>query len=178
MDYSQLIRKRYSVRSYLDKPVEKNKLDYVLEAGRIAPTAANRQPQAVIAVTSEQGLETIDKACNRFGGPVVLVVCADHSQTWKRSYDNMDSAYIDASIVTDHMMLAAADSGLGSLWICKFDPSVIRNGFGLPDHVEPINILCLGYASTEAEQSPAASPDRHERLRKPIDSTVKYEKWQ
>lgn len=177
MDFSQLIRKRYSVRSYLDKPVEKKQLDYVLEAGRVAPTAANRQPQVVIAITSEQGLGKIDKACNRFGAPVVLVVCADHDQTWKRSYDNMDSAQIDASIVTDHMMLAATDTGLGSLWICKFDPQIIREEFELPDNVEPVNILCLGYASEDAQLSSAASPERHNRLRKPLETTIRYEKW-
>lgn len=177
MDYSQLIRKRYSVRSYLDKQVEKNQLDHVLEAGRVAPTAANRQPQVVIAITSKNGLATIDRACNRFGAPMVLVICANHDQTWKRSYDNMDSAHIDASIVTDHMMLAAADTGLGSLWICKFDPQIIKEGLGLPDNVEPVNILCLGYASEEAEQSTGASTERHEHSRKPLNETVKYEKW-
>ena len=73
-----------------------------------------------------------------------MIICADHSMTWKRSYDDMDSAHIDASIVTDHMMLAAADRGLGSLWVCKFKPDIIRDSFGLPDNVEPVNLLCLG----------------------------------
>lgn len=178
MEYAQVIRKRYSVRSYLDRQIDQDKLDYVLEAGRTAPTAANRQPQTVIVVSSQPGLEMIDQACNRFGAPVVLVICADHDQSWRRSFDGMDSAYIDASIVTDHMMLAATDIGLGSLWICKFDPRVIRVALDLPENIEPVNILCLGYATAEAEQSPGASQDRHVRTRKPISATVKYEKWQ
>ncbi|MDD3503418.1 MAG: nitroreductase family protein [Eubacteriales bacterium] len=177
MDYSRLIRKRYSVRSYLDKKIDNEDLKYILEAGRVAPTAANRQPQKIVAVTSPDGLAKIDLAANRFGAAAVLIICADHSMTWKRSYDDMDSAHIDASIVTDHMMLAAADRGLGSLWVCKFKPDIIRDSFGLPDNVEPVNLLCLGYADEASDNSEGASPGRHDSRRKALTATVMYEQY-
>lgn len=173
MNFLELARKRYSVRSYTEEKVGKVSLDLILEAGRVAPTAANRQPQRLIVVQEESALAKLGKAANIHGAPMAIIICSDRNQAWTRAYDQMQTTDIDASIVTDHMMLQAADLGLGSLWICHFDPVMLRQEFSLPDNVEPINILAIGHANLDAE--PARSPSRHDKLRKPLSETVSYE---
>lgn len=173
MDFLELAKKRYSVRSYTNQPVEQNKLDVILETARVAPTGANLQPQHLYVVQSEDGLQKIGKAANIYGAPLAILVCCDTERTWKRPFDNKKLTDIDATIVTDHMMLAAADLGLGSVWICYFKPDVLQKEFNLPKNLEPINILAIGYADTQAE--PAASPERHNQARKPLADTVSFE---
>ncbi len=170
MEFLALVKKRYSVRSYQNKRVEAEKLLKILEAGRIAPTGANRQPQRLIVVQEEEGLRKLKKAANLFGAPLAIIVCGNHDAAWKRSYDQKDITDIDASIVTDHMMLQATDLGLGTLWVCHFNPAVVRAEFNLPDNIEPVNILGIGYAAGEAE-----SPDRHATARNPLSDMVFYE---
>lgn len=170
MDFLELAKRRYSVRKYKDKKVEKEKLLKILEAGRVAPTGANTQPQRLIVIQEEEGLEKLKKAANVFGAPLAIIVCGDHKPVWKRPFDGKDILDIDTSIVTDHMMLQATELGLGTLWVCYFDPAIIRKEFNLPENVEPVNILAVGYADGEA-----ASPERHEKTRKPIEQTVYYE---
>lgn len=170
MDFIQLAKKRCSVRRYGSRKIEQEKVEKILEAGRVAPTAANLQPQRVLAIMSEAGLEKLKKAANVYSAPLALVVCADHSSSWKRPLDGKDTSDIDASIVTTHMMLEAADLGLDSIWVCYFKTDVIKAEFNLPDGVEPINILGVGYASGETK-----SPDRHAEERKPLSETVRYE---
>ena len=165
-----LIKRRYSVRDYKKDPVPDEILMQILEAGRLAPTGANTQPQRIIAVREQAGLDKIRKAANTFGAPLVLIVCADHNVVWKRPYDGKKISDIDASIVTDHMMLAATELGLGSVWICYFKPDIIRSEFNLPSHVEPINILAIGY-----ENEGAALKRR--TTRKPLEETVFYESF-
>lgn len=167
VEFLNLAKQRYSVRDYEKREVEEEKLQRILEAGRIAPTGANRQPQRFIVVRSEEGLSKLKGSANVYGAPLAIIVCADHSATWKRSYDRKDIADIDASIVTDHMMLEATELGLGSVWICHFNPEKLRINFDIPENIEPVNILVLGYAAGEA-----ASPDRHDTLRVPIDQLV------
>lgn len=167
MEFLNLAKQRYSVRDYEKREVEEEKLQRILEAGRIAPTGANRQPQRFIVVRSEEGLSKLKGSANVYGAPLAIIVCADHSATWKRSYDRKDIADIDASIVTDHMMLEATELGLGSVWICHFNPEKLRINFNIPENIEPVNILALGYAAGEA-----ASPDRHDTLRVPLDQLV------
>lgn len=173
MDFLELAKKRYSVRSYTEKKVENEKLEAVLEAAHVAPTGANLQPQHLIVVQSDEGLNKLGKAANIYGAPLAVIVCSDTDITWKRPFDGKRMADIDASIVTDHMMLEAADLGLGSVWICYFKPDVLRTEFSIPDNLEPINILAVGYADTDRETP--LSPDRHGKMRKPLNETVSYE---
>ena len=170
MAFMTLAKKRCSVRSFRPQPVEQEKLDIILEAGRIAPTAANRQPQRILVIRSESGLEKLKASARVYGAPLALVVCASHTDSWKRSFDGKDAADIDATIVTTHMMLAAADLGLDSIWVCHFDPDGVRADFGLPADIEPINILGIGYA-----EGPVKSPDRHDTDRKPRNELVVME---
>lgn len=172
MSFFELARTRYSVRKYTDQKVEEDKLAKILEAGRVAPTAANRQPQRVLVVQSDEGLRKLAQAARLYDPPLALVICADHHDAWVRSYDHKSAADIDASIVTDHMMLEATELGLGTLWICAFDPQVVRAEFNLPAQVEPINILAIGYGCDKVKL-----PDRHATERKPLGDTVRYESF-
>lgn len=172
MDFLELAKRRYSVRSYQPKQVEEEKLKRILEAGRVAPTGANRQPHRLIVVREAAGLEKLKKAANLFGAPLAIIVCADHNISWKRNFDGKDVADIDAAIVTDHMMLEATELALGTLWVCHFNPEVLKKEFNLPVNIEPINILGVGYAD-----GAAASPNRHDRLRLPLEDFVYYESY-
>ncbi|MBV7276592.1 nitroreductase family protein [Clostridiaceae bacterium UIB06] len=172
MDFLELAKKRYSVRKYEQKKVEEDKLLKILEAGRVAPTGANTQPQRIIVVQKEEGLEKLKKGANVYGAPLALVICADHNVAWKRPFDGKVITDIDASIVTDHMMLEATDLGLGTVWICYFDPNVIKKEFNLPENVEPVNILAVGYVKDES-----VSSDRHDKARNPLESIVFYESY-
>lgn len=104
--------------------------------------------------------------------PSAIIVCADTGQAWERKYDGKVIGDIDASIVTDHMMLCATSLGLDTLWICMFKPEAVRAEFNLPEHVEPVNILLVGYGA-----GIPADPGRHELLRKPLSETVVEERF-
>ena len=170
MNFIEIAKKRYSVRSYKDKKVEEEKLQMILEAAHVAPTAANLQPVRLIVVQSKEGLEKIGKGANLYGAPLAIVVCADHSKAWVRPFDKKQTGDIDTSILTDHMMLQATELGLGSVWICYFKQDVIRSEFGLPEELEPVNILAVGYSDEEA-----ADPERHAQMRIPMEELVSYE---
>lgn len=157
MDFLSLAKKRYACRKYAPAKVEQEKLDIILEAGRVAPTGANRQPQRLIVVRSQEGMERLARCTRDFGAPCAVIVCADTGEAWTRKYDGKTISDIDASIVTDHMMLAAASLGLDTLWICMFKPEAVREEFRLPEHVEPVNILLIGYGI-----GTPADPDRHD----------------
>ena len=146
MDFGELVDRRYSSRAYKQTPVEQEKLDAVLEAGRMSPTAKNLQPVRVIAVRTPEGLAKVSEGANIYGAPLALITCAYEDRCWERAYDGMRSYQIDASIVTTQMMYRATDLGLGSVWICWFDPEVISRNFDLPDNLVPVNILAVGYS--------------------------------
>lgn len=170
MSFMDLAKRRFSVRKFEATKVEEEKLALILEAGRIAPTGANMQPQRILVVREEAGLEKLKKAANVYGAPLGLIVCSDRNSVWKRPFDGKHLMDIDASIVTDHMMLEATEQGLGSVWICYFKPDVLREEFNIPDNLEPVNILAVGYNA-----GPIASPDRHGEARKALKETVFYE---
>lgn len=164
-DLLTLAKDRFAARKYLERPVEAEKLARILEAGRLAPTGANAQPQRVLVVQSAEGRAKLSQAANIYGAPLALVVCCETAKAWVRPYDHKSIADIDAAIVTDHMMLAAAEAGLASVWICYFKPDVIKEAFNLPPGVEPVNILALGYSE---EKAPA-------KMRKEAGETIFYE---
>lgn len=173
MSFLELAKKRYAVRKYLTKKVEQEQLAVILEAGRVAPTGANMQPQELIVVQESAGLEKLKKAANVYGAPLAIIVCGNNNSVWKRPFDGKDLIDIDTSIITDHMMLQATELGLGTIWICFFKPDVIKKEFNLPEYIEPVNILGIGYAAGQP-----ASPDRHAQTRKPLNEIVSYEKYQ
>ncbi len=172
MDFLSLAKKRYACRSYQQRKVEPEKIAAILEAGRVAPTGANRQPQRLVVVESAEGMERLARCTRDFGAPLAIIVRADTNEVWTRKYDGKKIGDIDASIVTDHMMLAAASLGLDTLWICMFKPEAVREEFALPEGIEPVNILLVGYGAGEP-----ASPERHVELRKPLAETVFHERF-
>lgn len=172
MNFLDNAKKRYSVRSYKSQKVEQEKLDLILEAARVAPTAANLQPVRLIVVQEKEGLAKIEKAANIYNAPLAVIVCADHSTAWTRPFDKKQTGDIDAAILTDHMMLQASELGLGTVWVCYFKPNILSQEFNLPENLEPVNILVIGYADEEP-----ADPDRHGKTRIPLDTLVAYEKF-
>lgn len=171
MSFLKLAKKRCSVRNYTEQKVEREKLEKILQAAHVAPTAANLQPIRLIVVQSDEGLAKIGKAANIYHAPLAVIVCSSHSKAWTRPFDNKQTVDIDASILTDHMMLEATELGLGSVWICYFKADIIKTEFELPDDLEPINILAIGYANEEP-----ADPERHSTQRIPIGELIHYEK--
>ncbi len=175
MSFLELAKKRYSVRKYKDKPVETEKIRKILEAGRVAPTGVNAQPQRIFVLQKKESIDKLNCGTRTFGAPLVFVICVEKSLSWVRPYDKKCISDIDAAIVTDHMMLEATDLGLGSCWICYFRPNVVKDVLNLPDNIEPVNILAVGYA--DGEPMPA---DRHDTmsLRKPVDELSFYETFE
>ncbi|MBD5159010.1 MAG: nitroreductase [Ruminococcus sp.] len=166
MEFSELITRRHSVRTYLSDKVEPEKRNAILEAGRIAPTAANLQPIKVLVVEEETNLVKLGKAANIYGAPLAFIVCADHTTAWQRPFDQKKTTDIDASIITDHMMLQAEELCLGSVWICYFKPDVLKTEFNIPDNLEVINILAVGYSGE------TKSPDK---IRKGMEQFAFFE---
>ena len=169
MDFLNIAKSRYSVRNYTDKKVETDKLIKILEAAHVAPTAANLQPVRLIAVQTKENLNKINKAANIYNAPLAIIVCCDHSKAWTRPFDHKQTVDIDAAFLTDHMMLQATELGLGSVWICYFKPDIIRQEFNLSEHLEPVNILAVGYT----DETPL-NPERHVHERISMNELVKY----
>lgn len=153
MDFLSLAQSRFSLRNYKSTPIEEEKLHKILEAGRTAPSAVNFQPWHFIVINDTEKLEQIYTSYKREWikqAPVIIVACVDHSQSWKRKSDGKDSADIDIAIAVDHMTLMANELELGSCWVCSFDVDKCSQILELPDFVEPVVILPLGYPDIEA----------------------------
>ena len=174
MTFLDLVRRRHSVRAYRPDPVPDDLLASVLEAGRLAPTASNRQPFRIIVVRTrgrEAELRRIYDSEWFVQAPLILCVCAVPSEAWRRTmYDGRSHADVDASIVMDHLILAAADLGLGTCWIAAFDPAAAREVLAIPNEAEPMLFTPLGFAVDES-----SSPRHAER--RPLDELVRYERW-
>ena len=161
MDFLQLAADRYSVRKFKDTPVPRELIDKVLKAGQLAPTACNFQPQKILAVCSAEGLAKLKKCTDcHFNAPLALIVCYDGSRCWTRPFDGKSSGDVDASIVTTHLTLAAADLGLGSTWVMFFKPDAVKAEFALPEGIEPVAILPMGYPADDAAPSPKHGESR------------------
>ena len=175
MTFLDLARRRYSVRAYRPDPVPDDLLAAVLEAGRLAPTASNRQPFRILVVHTagrQAELRRIYDPAWFVQAPLVLCVCAVRAEAWRRSmYDGRSHADVDAAIVMDHLVLAAADVGLGTCWIAAFDPAAAREVLAIPDEAEPMLFTPLGLPAADAVPSP-----RHAE-RRPLGELVRYERW-
>ncbi|MCI7731213.1 nitroreductase family protein [Enorma burkinafasonensis] len=166
MSFADLTRSRFSCRSYESRAVTAEALDAVIEAGRIAPSAHNNHPTRVIVCDTPElrakaarAAHYFDRGGSVFGAPVVLIACAVTGDAWVRTTDGMNSSLIDTSIVVDQMMMQATELGLGTCWVCMFDPAIVRAEFDLPAGVEPVSMLTLGYPAEEI----AAPEKRAER---------------
>ncbi len=167
MDLLNLFKERYSVRKFSGKKIEEEKINQILEAGRLAPTAVNNQPQRIYVIKSEEALDKLKTVTPyTFNTQTAFLICYDNTISWKRPFDGMDFGYIDASIVTTQMMLEIANLGLGATWVGYFDAKVMSKTFNLPENIIPVALLPAGYPDA------APSPRHAERLA--INETVKY----
>lgn len=152
-DFLELARARWSVRSFSSRQIEPEKLDLILKAGQIAPTAVNYQPQKIYVLQSPEALSkirTITKST--YNAPTVLLVCYDARLSWKSPFvEGYDCGEMDASIVCTHMMLEAWDIGIGSCWVLLFDPALVKKAFNLPPYIVPVCLLPIGYPSPNAK---------------------------
>ncbi|MBR4864300.1 MAG: nitroreductase family protein [Oscillospiraceae bacterium] len=162
MTFLELAKKRFSVRSFADKTVEQEKLDMILEAGHVAPTACNFQPQRIYVVQSAEVREKLAAVCRfTFGAPVILVVCYDRTRDWKNKLmPGYESGETDAAIVCTHMMLEAEELGLGACWVGYFDAAKIAEALELPENVTVSAMLPLGYPAEDAKPLPLHSQFR------------------
>jgi nitroreductase len=169
MKFAELIKNRYSVRSYKPDLVEEHKLAQVLDAARLAPTACNLQPFQFIVISTAGRKEELKRIYSRdffTEAPLVICVCALPAQAWSRR-DGKNYSYVDAAIAMDHLILAATELGLGTCWIAAFDPDAAREVLKLPDRVEPVAFTPLGY--------PVETPGV--KNRRPLSGIVRYEHW-
>lgn len=172
MDFITLAKQRYSCRQYKQQAVEEEKLNLVLEAGRVAPSAVNYQPWIFIVVKDEN--KALLQSCYHRdwfnSAPTYIVLCIDHRLSWKR-YDNKDHGDIDIAIAADHMTLAATSQGLATCWVCNFSKEKVIEALDLGVDYEPVVILPLGYPKD------GPNVERHAEKRKSLEEIVFYEKY-
>ena len=169
MEFTDVIRNRYSCKNFSDRQVEADKLQAILAAGRLAPTAKNLQEQRIYVIQSAEALGKIDKVTPcRYGAPTVLLVAFDKDNVFTYPDSERDSGVEDAAIVATHMMLAATNEGVDSCWLNYFNPDAVARAFDLPENEEVLMLLDLGYAAKEAKPLP------NHFSRKAIEETVKY----
>lgn len=147
MSFLDLVKERRSVRSYKSTPVEDAKLDYILECAIMAPSACNRQPWQFVVLKGER--KAAVDATHKFQwvkeAPVVIAVVVNHDESWHRAYDGKDHADIDAAIATEHLVLAAAEQGLGTCWICSFDAASCGRVLEIAENQEVVALIPVGY---------------------------------
>lgn len=167
MKFEELMLARYSLRKFSDKPVEPEKITLILKAAQSAPTAHNLQPQRIFVLKSAEALEKADRCAGvHFAPPVILVVCYDAAQAWKREGDGKNHGEIDAAIVAAQMMLQATDLGLGTTYVGMFNPEALLQEFPEMKGLTPIAMLPLGYPAD------GARPSRLHTDRKPLEELV------
>ena len=167
MTFQELAHARYSVRSFQDRPIEEEHLNLILEAGRVAPTACNFQPQKIYVAKSAEAREKLASVCRcTFGAPVILVVCYDRERDWKNKLmPGYESGETDAAIVCTHMMLQAFELGIGSCWVGYFNPKTVAETLGLPENITVSALLPMGYPAEDAQPLPL-----HEQVREFADT--------
>lgn len=162
MEFLELAKKRFSVRAFAKTPVEQEKIEKIIEAGRIAPTAKNLQPQKVWVAKSAEALEKLNAVSPCiYGANTVLVVGYDADRMWVHpEHEEINSGYVDASIVLTHMMMEAAEQGLGTCWVARFDPYKAAEALGLENNIRLVALMPVGYSAEGAVPS-----ERHEKYR-------------
>lgn len=155
MEYFELIGSRFSCREFADRKVDRETAERILTAGQVAPTACNRQPQRIFVIESDEALEKLRRCTEcHFSAPLAMLVCYDKDACWKRGYDGKASGETDAAIVCTHMMLAAADLGVGSTWVMHYIPEAVKTEFELPDGLESVALLVMGYPKEGTKPGP------------------------
>ena len=170
MEFEKLIKERFSVRSFKQEHLPQSLINKILNAGHIAPTGCNFQPQRILVLNTDEAIEKL-KGCTKchFNAPTAMLICHNKDESWKRVYDGALSSPVDAVIVTTHMMLAAQNEGIGSCWVMHFNPEAMRSAFNIPQNIDPVALLVMGYPSDDAKPL-----DMHSTYRD-INETVFYD---
>lgn len=169
--FYNVVASRYSCRAYTPQPVSREMLLAVLDSARLAPSACNKQPWKFIVADTQETRDIVVNAYSRDWVKDVqtfVIACGDHSQAWHRA-DGKDHTDVDVAIAVEHICLAATALGLATCWICNFDAKALAAAFSLPENLEPIAIIPIGYALPDA-----AVPQKN---RKAIDEIVKWGKY-
>ena len=172
MDFLKLAAARYSVRKFKPEPLPREVLDKILQAGHLAPTGCNYQPQRILVLTESESLEKLKK-CTRchFDAPAAMLVCYNKDECWTRKFDGKNCGVSDACIVTTHLMLEAHSIGVGSTWVMHFDPAAMCREFSIPENIKPVALLVMGYPA------PDAVPNRLHAEFRPMEDTVVFESF-
>ncbi len=170
MDFLKFAKDRYSVRNFKRDNISKETLDKILEAGHIAPTGCNNQPQRILVLSHADSMAKLAKCTKyHFDAPNAMIVCYSQDESWVRKYDGAMSAPVDASIVTTHMMLMAHSLGIGSTWVMHFDPEAMKNEFNIPDNIIPHALLVMGYPHKDAK------PFEMHDMYRDINDVIRYD---
>lgn len=171
MDFLELAKERYSVRKFTDKQVEQEKLDKILEAGNVAPTAVNYQPQRIYVLQSEEALAKAKAVCPcTYDAPTVLLFAYDDDKDWDDPKQaGIHSGQQDVSIVATHIMLEAWELGIASCWVNLFPNDEVESTFGLPENEKVVLMMPLGYAAEDAKPV-----EKWHYVCKDISETVEY----
>lgn len=158
MNFTDLTRKRYSVRKFKTEPVSAEQIEEILEVAGNAPTACNKQPQRIIVVTSEKAREKIMRSTEcHFNAPTFFVVCYDRTESWHRAFDRQDYGMVDCAIVMTQMMLKIEEMGLGSCFVAWFDPETLKKELQLAPEIIPVGILPCGVPAEDSAPLPMHS---------------------
>ncbi len=172
MEFEKVIAGRYSVRKFKNEHLSKEDIDKILQAGHLAPTGCNNQPQRILVLNTDESIAMLKKCTQcHFDAPCAMLVCYNRDETWTRKYDGAICAPVDAAIVATHLMLEAYNIGVGSCWVMHFNPYKMRDAFSIPYNVEPVALLVMGYAHEDAKPL-----EMHYGFR-PIDEVVVYDSF-
>jgi nitroreductase len=153
MNFLEVVKSRYSVRDFLEREVESDKLEYIIECARLAPSACNRQPWQIHIVKRGEKFDALCASAERFrwmkSAPMIIAVTVDDDAAWHRGADNHNHSDIDAAIICEHIVLAAAEQSLGTCWICAFNPEKADLALGLKSPQRTVALLPLGYPNCE-----------------------------
>lgn len=170
--FNKIVADRYSCRHYSQEAVSKEQILSILECARLAPSACNRQPWKFVVVTEPELLEDVYSSYDRpwiKEAPAAIIVLGNRNEAWHRKYDNYDATDIDIAITTEHICLAATSMGLGTCWVCNFEPVTLRNALNIPEEWEPLVIIPLG--------KPADDDTAPEKKRKSNEELIQWGKF-
>jgi nitroreductase len=181
MEFDEVISTRKSVRKFSEAPVEQEKLEQILESARLAPSWANKQGWRFVVVQDPEKLKKVSKAAGVINvwlkkAPVIVLACGDKKSSGLR--EGIHYIYVDVSIAMEHLVLAAANQGLGTCWVGAFDEQKMKDILGIPEDVRVIALTPVGYpAEKEGMREKVSKKVMGSKKRKPLEEIVFYDSW-
>lgn len=154
MNFLELVKNRYSCRAYKAKDVEREKIDYIMECVRFAPSAVNKQPWKFRIVETNEERAMVQRCYDREwfkSAPVYIVASILHDEEWVRG-DGKQHGNIDIAIAVEHLCLAATEQELATCWVCNFNAQLCKELFRMSDDEEPAVLIPIGYANDEPNE--------------------------